>query len=225
MTSDIKGSLLLAWQVKQKHCLVIGSGDVALSRINHLIIAQAKISVITGSGHIHPTILQLNDQHQFEHFITRDYQSSDLSMLKKTSTHEFNLDDINNEEVYNQISHNFNHERFEIICCCIDDYQLSTQIYYQCKYLHLNCNIADKPLLCDFYFGSMINEQNFQILISTNGKSPRFSKILKDLIYKGINDNVEGDLNFAIENLGNLRLKLRQLKLQNNHDLITFKFT
>ena len=62
-TSEIKGSLLLAWQVKDKHCLVIGSGDdVALSRIHHLIKAQAKITVVTGASKIHPQIIELNNQ-------------------------------------------------------------------------------------------------------------------------------------------------------------------
>ncbi|KAK6205615.1 putative NAD(P)-binding-domain-containing protein [Scheffersomyces amazonensis] len=180
--SQSKGSLLLAWQVKDKHCLVIGAGDVALSRINHLVIAQAKITVITGqNGNIHPDIIKLNEQ-----------------------------------EIYSKIQAQINNENFEIVCCCIDDYTLSTAIYYQCKYLGINCNIADKPHLCDFYFGSMINEKNLQIMISTNGQSPRLSKLIKDSIQKQFINGV--DLNIAVENLGAIRAKLRELKLVDKID-------
>lgn len=103
------------------------------------------------------------------------------------------------------------------MCCCIDDYSLSTKIYYQCKVLRLPVNIADKPPLCDFYFGSMINQDNLQIMISTNGKSPRLSKLIKDNIareFKGV------DINNAIENLGLIRSRLRELILIDD-DLVT----
>jgi len=98
-------------------------------------------------------------------------------------------------------------EVFANVCCCIDDYELSTKIYYQCKFLRLPVNIADKPPLCDFYFGSMFNQDNLQIMISTNGKSPRLLKLIKDNIAK----QFEGiDLNKAVENLGLIRARLRE---------------
>jgi precorrin-2 dehydrogenase / sirohydrochlorin ferrochelatase len=43
------GSLLLAWQVKDKPALVVGGGEVAKSRIEHLQRAEAKITVIADS--------------------------------------------------------------------------------------------------------------------------------------------------------------------------------
>jgi len=92
MASDTKskasGSLLLAWQVKDKHCLVIGGGDVALSRIHHLIRAQAKITVIGGTSEkgINAEILQLNKEGHIYKLLERDYESSDLTMYEKKQT-------------------------------------------------------------------------------------------------------------------------------------------
>ncbi|EMG49104.1 hypothetical protein G210_0214 [Candida maltosa Xu316] len=214
--TETKGSLLLAWQVKNKHCLVIGSGDVALSRIYHLITAQANITVITGLGKIHPKILELNDQGKIHNLIKREYQSDDLTLYENINT-KINDLDLVREANYALIDQQVFKEIFAIVCCCIDDYELSTQIYYQCKYLRLPVNIADKPSLCDFYFGSMINQDNLQIMISTNGKSPRLSKIIKDNIAKEFEDV---DLNLAIENLGLIRSRLREMILVDD-DLVT----
>lgn len=204
-----KGSLLLAWQVRDRHCLVIGSGDVALSRINHLLIAQAKITVITGESKIHPQILELYHQGAFHRFEARNYKVSDLSMYKNESTSQFSLETLLPAQ-YEEVDNYVKNSRFEVVCCCIDDHELSTQIYYQCKVLNINANIADKPPLCDFYFGSMINKDSLQIMISTNGKSPRLLRIIKDIINDQIKDI---DLNKAIDNLNLIRGSLRSEKL------------
>lgn len=213
--NEIKGSLLLAWQVKDKHCLVIGAGDVALSRIHHLIIAQAKITVVTGiTKDVHPEILELNSQGKIHKLVLRNYESEDLRMYETASP---NLDYTKIVPEDHEEVANFVKESFACVCCCIDDYSLSTKIYYQCKVLRLPVNIADKPPLCDFYFGSMINQDNLQIMISTNGKSPRLSKLIKDNIareFKGV------DINNAIENLGLIRSRLRELILIDD-DLVT----
>lgn len=205
--TETKGSLLLAWQVKDKHCLVIGSGNVALSRIVHLVRANAKITVITGEGNIDPEILQLNKQGKIFKLISRNYQPSDLTMYEDSNLNLKNLDlDNLSPEVYEKIDNYVYNQRFETVCCCIDDYDTSLKVYYQCKLLKLNVNIADKPKYCDFYFGSMYNQKNLQIMVSTNGKSPRLSKIVKDRIAKEFDDI---DLNKAVENLGFVRSRLK----------------
>lgn len=204
---SVSGSLLLAWQVKDKHCLVIGAGDVALSRIHHLLRANAKITVITGGGHIHEEITELNEKGKLHKLIKRDYESNDLVLYERTKLGNiYEIYDAVGPEKYEEINHLVQQEVFAVVCCCIDDYDLSSKIYYQSKLLRLPVNIADKPPLCDFYFGSMYNQDNLQIMISTNGKSPRLSKLIKDNIAK----QFEGtDLNKAVENLGLIRSTLR----------------
>ncbi|CAH2354237.1 siroheme biosynthesis protein Met8p [[Candida] railenensis] len=205
------GSLLLAWQVKNKRCLVIGGGDVALSRVHHMIKAEASITVVTGTGNVHPEIIELHSKGLIYQLLERDFRTEDLSMYEKPSNLNPQLvkvSEILSASQFEEIRQAVQDQVFAVVCCCIDDYDLSTQIYYQCKFLRLPVNIADKPPMCDFYFGSMYNQDNLQIMISTNGMSPRLSKLIKDNIARQF-DGI--DLNRAIENLGLLRARLRAL--------------
>lgn len=211
------GSLLVAWQVRERHCLVIGGGEVAFSRVEHLLRAGAKITVVAGQSDkgIHRGILDLHEKGLLHCLIERNYEPLDLSMYEtqaqtrpqlsvntKLEEKDFELLD---EEIKNRI--------FAIVCCCIDDYELSKLIYYQCKILRLPANIADKPHLCDFYFGSMINKGSLQVMVSTNGKSPRLLRMVKDTIAEQL---VDLDLDKAAENLGAIRKKLRETVVVND---------
>ncbi|CCE82260.1 Piso0_001977 [Millerozyma farinosa CBS 7064] len=209
---ESKASLLLAWQVRGKQALVIGAGDVALSRVNHLVRAGSHITVIAGENEssIHPEILDLYSKKKIHALLKRNYKASDLEMYR-TSRHDIVYDPHFLENLgpsdYETLQHQIQNEEFAIVCCCIDDYELSTKIYYQCKYLRLPVNIADKPELCDFYFGSMYNRDNLQIMVSTNGKSPRLSRMVKDSIAKQFDGT---DLNKAVHTLGMIRSRFRE---------------
>lgn len=203
------GSLMLAWQVKDKHCLVIGGGDVGLSRVYHLIRANAKITVVTGDKTL-PELLELNTQGKIHKLLQRDYELLDLTMYEKPSPIKVDSYKDIGEENYKDISDAVINQHFACVCCCIDDPVVSTRVYYQCKYLRIPVNIADKPPMCDFYFGSMFNQDALQIMISTNGKSPRLLKMIKDDIAKQFADI---KLNDAVDNLGAIRTRLRAKKL------------
>lgn len=209
------GSLLLAWQVNGKHCLVIGGGDVALSRIKHLLRARAKITVLSGEKEtrINSEIVELHKQGKIFNLVNRNYHMEDLSMYEKTiSEKQIDWKD------YEKIQEIIKEEMFAVVCCCIDDHDLSEQIYYQCKVKRLAVNVADRPALCDYYFGSMINQDALQIMISTNGKSPRLLKLIKDEIEK----QFQGvDLSRAVDNLGIIRARLREkIVTQNDEESI-----
>lgn len=202
-------SLLLAWQVKDKPCLVIGAGEVALSRVVHLARANAKITIVTGPK-VHPTLEEMVKDGKIHQIIRRNYQPSDLTMLEKTPALSVDSYEKITEEHFEQIKNSVYNEHFACVCCCIDDPDTSARVYYQCKYLRIPVNIADKPPMCDFYFGSMYTDEAVQIMISTNGKSPRLLKMIKDDIsrqFAGL------DLSTAVDNLGDVRLRLRETKL------------
>lgn len=211
MTEDERtpGSLLLAWQVKDKHCLVIGGGDVGLSRVDHMIRANAKITVVTGDK-THPDLLERHKDGKLFKLIEREYESLDITMYEKKPP--FSVDSYKDigPEHYADMQKLIDDEHFACVCCCIDDPVLSTLIYYQCKYLRIPVNIADKPPMCDFYFGLMFNQDALQIMISTNGKSPRLLKMIKDDIVKKFS-NLR--LNDAVDNLGAIRARLRLKKV------------
>lgn len=209
LSTMVIASLLLAWQVKDKPCLVIGAGEVALSRVVHLARANAKITIVSGP-YVHPKLEEMNKEGKIHLLIRRGYKPEDLTMYESSDKLDIaSYKDIT-EEHFALIGKAVFEEHFACVCCCIDNPELSAVVYHQCKYLRLPVNIADKPPMCDFYFGSMYTDEAVQIMISTNGKSPRLLKMIKDDIsrqFAGL------DLSSAVDNLGDVRLRLREVKI------------
>ncbi|TDG37024.1 siroheme synthase [Pedobacter changchengzhani] len=66
-------------------------------------------------------------------------------------------------------------------------------------------NVADKPELCDFYLGSIVQKGDLKIAISTNGKSPTIAKRLKEIL----NEGIPAELDETLQNMSALRLTLK----------------
>src|SRR5256885_894028 len=60
----------------------------------------------------------------------------------------------------------------EIIIVAVNDPAVSEWVYARAKARGKLVNVADTPVLCDFYLGSIVNKGHLKIAISTNGKSP-----------------------------------------------------
>ncbi|KAK4202330.1 hypothetical protein QBC40DRAFT_276570 [Triangularia verruculosa] len=171
------GSLMIAWQVKDKHVLVIGGGEVAAGRIVHLLNADALVTVICPSTGLNPEVSYRVAQKQVTH-VNRTFLPSDL-------------DD----------------KEWSMVLVAIDDPAASTQIWKLCKQKRLVANIADVPPECDFYFGSVHRDGPLQVMVSTNGKGPRLASMIRRFIAKQLPSNAGR----AIESIGELRVKLRQV--------------
>ncbi|WP_443943569.1 TSUP family transporter [Pedobacter sp. AW1-32] len=65
-------------------------------------------------------------------------------------------------------------------------------------------NVADKPSLCDFYLGSIVQKGDLKIAISTNGKSPTIAKRLKQIL----NEALPQELDATLQNMSALRQTL-----------------
>lgn len=186
------GSLILAWQVRNKHILVIGGGEVqhrlygfeadayqkmqvAAGRIVNVLNADAKVTVVCTREGLNEETAYRVAQSQVTH-VDRNFEPSDL-------------DDV------------------DMVLCAVDDPVASSQIYKLCKEKRIPANIADVPPECDFYFGSVHRDGPLQIMISTNGNGPKLANIIRRQIAAGLPDNV-GD---AIKKVGALRRKLRKI--------------
>jgi precorrin-2 dehydrogenase/sirohydrochlorin ferrochelatase len=208
---------------------VVGAGDVALSRVDHLLVADAKVTVVTGND-IHPVLLKYEELGLLESLIRRDFKLSDLKMYEpKDIRNEINsIDDDNDDDdnVDNDDNNNsseiaplseenvklieeFEQCKFKMVLTCVNNYPLSLRIWQQCKKLGLDVNLADKPAYCDFYFGSVYRQGPLQIMISTNGKSPRLCNRIKNKLLVPMFENL--NLEKAVENLGYLRSQLRNV--------------
>ena len=60
---------------------------------------------------------------------------------------------------------------------------------------------------CDFYFGSIHRDGPLQVMVSTNGNGPKLASIVR----KKIAETLPGNMGAAIENVGKLRKKLRDV--------------
>ena len=93
----------------------------------------------------------------------------------------------------------------DIVIIAIDDKKESTRIRKIVKEKNKLVNVADKPELCDFYMGSIVQKGNLKIGISTNGKSPTLAKRLKELF----NELLPEEIDELLDNMEVIRSKLK----------------
>lgn len=95
----------------------------------------------------------------------------------------------------------------DMVLTAVDDPEASTQIWKLCKEKKIPANIADVPPECDFYFGSTHRDGPLQIMVSTNGKGPRYANIVR----RSIAANLPPNAGEGIEKVGKLRQMLRKI--------------
>lgn len=98
-------------------------------------------------------------------------------------------------------------DNVDMVLCAIDDPKASTQVWKLCKERRITANIADVPPECDFYFGSVHRDGPLQVMVSTNGNGPKLASIVR----KKIAETLPANMGAAIENVGKLRKKLREV--------------
>lgn len=79
----------------------------------------------------------------------------------------------------------------DIVIAAVNDVTVSSQVSRDAKAKGKLINAADKPDLCDFYLGSIVQKGNLKIAISTNGKSPTIAKRVKEVLNETIPDEID----------------------------------
>jgi siroheme synthase-like protein len=82
----------------------------------------------------------------------------------------------------------------DIVFSAVNDVRTSKLIAAAARRKGILHNAADKPGLCDFYLGSIVQKGNLKIGISTNGKSPTLAKRLKKILEQTIPDSIDETL-------------------------------
>ncbi len=101
----------------------------------------------------------------------------------------YDIDDFNN---------------IDIAIAAINDPLISGQVAADAKKRGVLINVADKPALCDFYLGSIVQKGNLKIAISTNGKSPTIAKRIKEVL----NEALPGEIDDLLDNMQHIRNKI-----------------
>jgi uncharacterized protein len=92
----------------------------------------------------------------------------------------------------------------DIVFAAVNDESVSKQVSSDAKAKGKLVNAADKPSLCDFYLGSIVQKGNLKIAISTNGKSPTIAKRVKELL----NETLPNEIDELLGNMQKIRNKM-----------------
>lgn len=109
--------------------------------------------------------------------------------LIKVKQKSFDIDDLND---------------IDIVFAATNNHILNEEIRKVTHERGLLINVADKPELCDFYLGSIVQKGDLKIAISTNGKSPTIAKRLKQIL----NEGLPAELDETLQNMSALRQTL-----------------
>ncbi|KAL4927291.1 bifunctional precorrin-2 dehydrogenase/sirohydrochlorin ferrochelatase MET8 [Aspergillus undulatus] len=71
------GSLIVAWQIRDKHVLVVGGGEVAAGRIVNVLNADAKVTVVCPVSGLNEEVAYRISEGQVKH-INRNFEPVDL---------------------------------------------------------------------------------------------------------------------------------------------------
>jgi len=109
-------------------------------------------------------------------------QYSGIRIVQKS----FTDDDLNNAD---------------IVIAATNDSELNSYVRNAAHDRKLLINVADKPALCDFYLGSIVQKGDLKLAISTNGKSPTVAKRLKEVL----NESLPAELDITLQQMSELR--------------------
>lgn len=154
------GSLLIAWQLKDRRVLIVGGGQVASHRLTTVLSADALVTLIAPRTGLHPAVQAL---------IT---DSARITYHDRTFRGPDDLAGV------------------DMVLTAIDDVESSRHICALCRTLKIPVNVADVPPSCDFYFGAQLRQGPLQILISTNGNGPKLANLIKRRVEAALPDNV-----------------------------------
>lgn len=157
-TRDIGGgSLLIAWQLREKRVLIVGGGEVASQRVESILAADAYITILSPEKGLHP---------RTKHFIDSRFDRVTYYDRRFTGPAEL--------------------RNMDMVLTALDDVNRSREICELCRKEKIPVNAADIPDSCDFYFGSQVRDGPLQIMISTNGNGPRMASLIKTKIQKAL---------------------------------------
>jgi len=107
-------------------------------------------------------------------------QHSTVSLLRK----EFEESDLDHKD---------------LVILATNNAGLNERIRTFARERHILLNVADKPALCDFYLGAVVQKGSLKLGISTNGKSPTMAKRLKEFFNDILPEEIDETLQLMHE--------------------------
>lgn len=173
-------------KVNQLPMLIIGGGAVGYEKLSFLLKNSPNARVVLVASEISQKIRSL--------LFGREHQ---VTLIERP----FQLYDL---------------EKKSLVIVATNNRALNKYIWGAAKSRGIIVNVADTPLLCDFYLGSIVSKGDLKIAISTNGKSPTFAKRFRQLLENILPDEIDE----LLENMYDFRQQLgvdfkRKVKILN----------
>jgi len=73
-------------------------------------------------------------------------------------------------------------DQAKLVIAATDNYKVNKKIYEDANKRGIPVNVVDQPELCSFYMGSVYQDGDLKVAISTNGKCPSFGTYIKNYI-------------------------------------------
>lgn len=162
-------------KLEKLHLLIVGGGYVGFEKLHAVLQNSPAARITLVAKEISKNIRLLAAKHPDVTLVEKDYEDLDIE------------------------------ESVDLVIAAVNDPELSSRVYTDAKAKHRLINCADKPQLCDFYLGSVVQKGSVKVAISTNGKSPTVAKRLREVLENLLPDELESLLN----NMNHIR---RQLK-------------
>lgn len=89
----------------------------------------------------------------------------------------------------------------DLVFIAVTDFASVNEFVLKAHNRNLLVNVADTPGYCDFHLGSTVQKGDLKVAISSNGKSPAFTKRLKEIL----SDHIPEESQQTLENLNTLR--------------------
>lgn len=165
--------------------LIVGAGEVGMEKL-HFILKSSPNAKIT---------------------VVAEWASEEVdALIKKYSKNvELKLKSFEDNDVINA----------DIVVAATNFHEINKQVYRAAKEYSKIVNIADTSDLCDFYMGSIVTRGDLKVAISTNGKSPTFSKRFRQLLEEILPDETSALLDnlkiFREKLKGNFEYKVKEL--------------
>ena len=118
------------------------------------------------------------------HVVAREFSSTTQSFIATQGTVQISQREFKDSDL----------EGVDLVILATNNAELNDKIRKLTTEKNILLNVADKPSLCDFYLGSVVQKGNLKIGISTNGKSPTMAKRLKEFLNEILPDEIDETL-------------------------------
>lgn len=180
-------------ELKNKNCLVIGGGKVALRKIKVLLDYGANVVAIAPTWE--EELLKLEQENSRFTRITEKFQESYFF---------YN----GNEEIV-----------YSLIVAATNDRVLNEKVAKYSQQLKIPVNVVDNKNLCTFFFPAVVQKDPVSVGISTSGQSPIAASFLKKEIERLLDDSFLE----LVSELTKLKEELKQKDLSESERRIQLK--